>query len=109
MSPRSLFVSLFLSQCKCLLYVFHIICWNSDHFIVTDFPRFNVALCLCAGASLAVCAAVTDGVLDMKSVVGADILLPCTAELKPGVQYVAVRWYKVRLERVFSLRTKFNV
>lgn len=71
-------------------------------FIITDFPRFNVTLCFCAGVSLAVCVAVTERVLDVKSVVGADCTLPCTAELEPGVQYVAVRWYKVRL-KVFSV------
>ncbi|KAM7421611.1 hypothetical protein PAMA_015656 [Pampus argenteus] len=44
--------------------------------------------------TLSVCLASQD-MLEVKSVSGADCILLCTAEYKPGVQYRAVRWYKV--------------
>lgn len=36
-------------------------------------------------------------VLEVKSVVGDDCILQCRAHYKPGVEYVAVRWYKVNM------------
>ncbi|XP_070767850.1 CD83 antigen [Enoplosus armatus] len=50
-------------------------------------------LSLCVG--LAVGTAVPEDVSEIKSVFGADCVLQCTAAPKPGVQYRAVRWYKV--------------
>ncbi|XP_030013339.1 CD83 antigen [Sphaeramia orbicularis] len=39
--------------------------------------------------------AVTEDMLEVKSVSGSDLVLTCTATEKPGVPYMAVRWYKV--------------
>lgn len=50
-----------------------------------------LSLCACPAEGMAVTAAV----LEIQSVFGADCALKCTAQYTPGVQYTAVRWYKV--------------
>ncbi|XP_044062927.1 CD83 antigen [Siniperca chuatsi] len=55
----------------------------------------NVALLLSLCVRLAFGLAVREDVLEVKSVIGADCTVQCTAEYKPGVQYMALRWYKV--------------
>ncbi|XP_034029873.1 CD83 antigen-like [Thalassophryne amazonica] len=44
--------------------------------------------------SLALCLAVRQDVLEIKSVCGVDYTLRCTANLKPGVQYIKLTWYR---------------
>ncbi|XP_059195212.1 CD83 antigen [Centropristis striata] len=50
-----------------------------------------LSLCLCRAGSMSV----SDKVLEVESSVGEDCVLQCTTKPKPGVQYSAVRWYKV--------------
>ncbi|XP_035529045.1 CD83 antigen [Morone saxatilis] len=60
-------------------------------------PGFlNLALLLSLCVCLAVGMAVSEELLQIKSVSGSDVRLQCTAVSQPGVQYRAVRWYKVR-------------
>lgn len=37
----------------------------------------------------------SEKVVVVEGVVGDNCALPCTAEVKPGVQYLTVCWYKV--------------
>lgn len=62
--------------------------------IIMSPHTLNMALQLSL-LSLFVCMAVTDNVLETVTDQGADCVLECTAKYKPGVQYRAVRWYKV--------------
>ncbi|XP_032375255.1 CD83 antigen [Etheostoma spectabile] len=48
-------------------------------------------LCVCLAAGMAV----PENILQVLSYSGMDCELQCTARSKPGVQYRAVRWYKV--------------
>ncbi|XP_018534229.1 CD83 antigen [Lates calcarifer] len=50
----------------------------------------SLCVCLCAGM------AVKEDPPEVVCVPGGDCVLQCTAEAKDGVQYRAVRWYKVR-------------
>ncbi|XP_051261376.1 CD83 antigen [Dicentrarchus labrax] len=56
----------------------------------------NLVVLLSLFVCLAVGMAVSEELLQIKSVSGADCRLQCTAVSQPGVQYRAVRWYKVR-------------
>ncbi|KAF7647604.1 hypothetical protein LDENG_00169670 [Lucifuga dentata] len=58
-----------------------------------DLLKYSVLLSLYVCPAVFV--AVAEGVLEIKSVCGADCALVCTAEGKPGVRYRSVRWYKV--------------
>ncbi|XP_026227902.1 CD83 antigen [Anabas testudineus] len=60
---------------------------RSPQFLILDL--FSLCVCLAAGKS------VSEDRLEVDSVSGSDCSLPCTAVLKAGVQYRAVRWYKV--------------
>ncbi|XP_067366179.1 CD83 antigen isoform X2 [Channa argus] len=71
------------------------------------------ALSLAALLSLCVCLtvgkAVTELLLEVTSVSGEDCSLLCTAEAKAGVQYRALKWYKVEetpVSRVSGLLTR---
>ncbi|XP_070821686.1 CD83 antigen [Chaetodon trifascialis] len=55
----------------------------------------NAALLLSLCARLALGTPVLERLLQVQASFGADCSLQCTAESKPGVQYRAVRWYKV--------------
>uniref|UniRef100_A0A3Q0QYA6 Ig-like domain-containing protein n=1 Tax=Amphilophus citrinellus TaxID=61819 RepID=A0A3Q0QYA6_AMPCI len=55
---------------------------------------YDFLLCS-SGVCLAVGAAVREDTLEVVVSTGGDSILPCTANHKPGVQYLAVRWYKV--------------
>ncbi|XP_076592689.1 CD83 antigen [Chaetodon auriga] len=55
----------------------------------------NAALLLSLCVRLALGTPVLERVLEVQSSFGADCTLQCTAESKPGVRYIAVRWYKV--------------
>ncbi|XP_037310017.2 CD83 antigen [Pungitius pungitius] len=47
-------------------------------------------LCLLLSLSVALC----EAVLEVQVLLGEDCVLRCTAEDKPGVEYLSVRWYK---------------
>ncbi|XP_040901321.1 CD83 antigen [Toxotes jaculatrix] len=67
------------------------------------------ALLLSLSVCLSVGAAVIEDMLEIKSVSGEDTILQCTAKYKDGVQYRAVRWYKVQdapSSRLSGLLTK---
>ncbi|XP_074510522.1 uncharacterized protein LOC141779538 [Sebastes fasciatus] len=73
----------------------------------TDIMRVALLLSLCS--CLASGLAITGGLLEVEAVFGDDSTLECTAEPKPGVQYIAVRWYKVGeppLPRLSGLLTR---
>ncbi|KAG7999294.1 hypothetical protein GBF38_000619 [Nibea albiflora] len=53
-------------------------------------------LLLSLGVCVAVGMSVKDKHLEVAAVSGEDVVLQCTAVYKPGVQYRAVRWYKVQ-------------
>ncbi|XP_045901315.1 CD83 antigen isoform X1 [Micropterus dolomieu] len=59
-------------------------------------PGFLHLALLLSLLCLAVGAPVQEEMPEVKSVVGADCTLQCTAKSKPGVQYSALRWYKVK-------------
>lgn len=50
-----------------------------------------------SGVCLAVGAAVKEDTPEVVVLSGEDSILPCKAKFKPGVQYLAVRWYKVKI------------
>ncbi|XP_070692247.1 CD83 antigen [Pempheris klunzingeri] len=56
----------------------------------------NLALLLALCVRVSAGASVSGDSLEVKTTLGADVVLQCTAGFKPGVQYRAVRWYKVR-------------
>ncbi|KAF1388481.1 hypothetical protein PFLUV_G00090690 [Perca fluviatilis] len=56
-----------------------------------NFALLLSLLCVCLTAGMAV----PENSLQVVSYSGADCALQCTAKSKPGVQYRAVRWYKV--------------
>ncbi|XP_031175349.1 CD83 antigen [Sander lucioperca] len=58
---------------------------------IMNFALLLSLLCVCLTAGMAV----PENILQVVSYSGADCELQCTAKYKPGVQYRAVRWYKV--------------
>ena len=53
---------------------------------------------LCSsGVCLAVGMSVSKDMMEVVTYSGSDTPLQCTARYKPGVQYRAVRWYKVKI------------
>ncbi|KAI3361260.1 hypothetical protein L3Q82_012930 [Scortum barcoo] len=69
----------------------------------------GLALLLSQCVLLSAAAAFAEELLEVKSVLGDDCTLRCTAKHKPGVEYMAVRWYKVReppAPRLSGLLTK---
>ncbi|XP_039974466.1 CD83 antigen [Xiphias gladius] len=69
----------------------------------------NLALLLLLCAGLRVDAAAIDDAPEIRSVRGADCTLTCGAEDKAGVEYRALRWYKVReppMSRLSGLLTR---
>lgn len=57
----------------------------------------NILFLYSSGVCLAVGAAVKEDTPEVVVLSGEDSILPCKAKFKPGVQYLAVRWYKVKI------------
>uniref|UniRef100_A0A3Q4H6F9 CD83 antigen-like n=1 Tax=Neolamprologus brichardi TaxID=32507 RepID=A0A3Q4H6F9_NEOBR len=62
---------------------------NCSLVLYYNFLLYSSGVCLALGA------AVKEDIPEVVALSGEDAILPCRAKYKPGVEYLAVRWYKV--------------
>lgn len=98
MSPGVLNLALLFSQCKFLIpsYCSSVLLIVFSYWRLTSIIHRLSGSLYPSGVRLAAGMAVPEDVLEVKSVFGADCTLQCTARYIPGVEYRAVRWYKVK-------------